>query len=401
MSGPADFEPLFPEERALGELRELASLLVAECQQMSGQVREPLRKALSPKLRAMNSYYTHRIEGQHTRPTDIDRALRNQFDKDAALAKKQRLAIAHMEVEEVLEKQMSGADPKAQFSPEWVKQIHALLYDRLPERDRTSDEGAPIVPGEFRTKDVTVGLHKSPDRKDISRLLQAWSERYRQLTGAESLLIGLACSHHRLAWIHPFIDGNGRTARLHSHLVLHAMKLTHALWSPLRGMARTHELYFSRLNNADLPRQNDLDGRGSLSQEGLVAFAKYFLEICIDQVTFMRGLIDFDSLRNRLKDLLRFLEENSWSVGSEKSVIKLGALEPLHYVAMGGPMERARFISMVGLGERTGRRVLASLLDYGVLTSGSPRAQVEFAVPMKSLRFLFPRLWPEAEADTA
>ena len=54
---------------------------------------------------------------------------------------------------------------------------------------------------------------------------------------------------------------------------------------------------------------------------------------------------------------------------------------------------------MTGLGQRTGRRVLASLLDYGLLTSEHHRAPVEFSVPMKSLRFLFPNLWPEVETD--
>lgn len=54
---------------------------------------------------------------------------------------------------------------------------------------------------------------------------------------------------------------------------------------------------------------------------------------------------------------------------------------------------------MTGLGERTGRRLLASLLDYGVLAAESPRAPVGFALPLQSLRFLFPGLWPEAEVE--
>jgi hypothetical protein len=43
--------------------------------------------------------------------------------------------------------------------------------------------------------------------------------------------------------------------------------------------------------------------------------------------------------------------------------------------------------------------MLATLSDYGVLKSDTHRAPVKFTVPMKSLRFLFPKLWPEAEAD--
>lgn len=399
MTDLGKIRPLYPEERMLEPLKELASQLVADCHRLGGQAGEPLVRALRPKLRAMNSYYTNKIEGQHTEPAAIERALRKQFDADAALAKKQRLAIAHMEVEQELEKKVAGATPKNLFDAAFVQEIHGRLYRKLPEADCVTDQGKPIVPGEFRRDDVTAGRHVAPPWKDVDGLMQAWAERYRGMAGTEALLVGVSCSHHRLAWIHPFIDGNGRAARLHAHAVLDAMGLTHGLWSPMRGLARTQERYYARLSSADLPRRNDLDGRGPLSQEELVEFARYFLEICVDQVRFMRERLDLASLKDRLRALLIHLEGKPWKIGSEKSIVKLDALEPLHYVAMAGPLERARFIAMTGLGERTSRRILASLLDYGVLTAETTRAQVEFAVPLRSLRFLFPNLWPEAETD--
>lgn len=399
MTDLGKIQPLYPEERMLEPLKELASQLVADCHRLGGQAGEPLVRALRPKLRAMNSYYTNKIEGQHTEPAAIERALRKQFDADAALAKKQRLAIAHMEVEQELEKKVAGATPKNLFDAAFVQEIHGRLYRKLPEADCVTDQGKPIVPGEFRRDDVTAGRHVAPPWKDVDGLMQAWAERYRGMAGTEALLVGVSCSHHRLAWIHPFIDGNGRAARLHAHAVLDAMGLTHGLWSPMRGLARTQERYYARLSSADLPRRNDLDGRGPLSQEELVEFARYFLEICVDQVRFMRERLDLASLKDRLRALLIHLEGKPWKIGSEKSIVKLDALEPLHYVAMAGPLERARFIAMTGLGERTSRRILASLLDYGVLTAETTRAQVEFAVPLRSLRFLFPNLWPEAETD--
>ena len=64
-------------------------------------------------------------------------------------------------------------------------------------------------------------------------------------------------------------------------------------------------------------------------------------------------------------------------------------------------LERARFIAMTGLPPRTARRVLASLLDFGVLHADGPRSPVRLSVPLASLRFLFPRLWPEAEQDAS
>jgi hypothetical protein len=56
-------------------------------------------------LRHMNSYYTNRI-----RPHEIGQALRQDFSKDAALAAKQRLAVAHIAAEQALEQRYSGTD---------------------------------------------------------------------------------------------------------------------------------------------------------------------------------------------------------------------------------------------------------------------------------------------------
>ena len=393
------FQPLYPESRVLGPLQELAAALVAECHRLQGQAGESVARALRPKLRAMNSYYTNKIEGQHTRPADIERAIKKDFDADVTLAKKQRLAIAHMEVEELLEMKLVNSTLNDLFAPGLIKEIHEQLYSRMPQSDRVTDEGRTIIPGEYRDEDVTAGRHVAPGWEFVEGFMEGWGNYYRKLTGTEALVIGAACSHHRLTWIHPFIDGNGRCARLHSHLVLHTKGLTQGLWSPMRGLARTQEQYYARLNNADLPRRNDLDGRGALSQEELVAFARYFLEVCLDQVRFMQEQLDLASLKNRLKTFLVHLQGHPWQVGSEKSMVKTEALEALHYTAMTGPVERARFIAMTGLGDRTGRRVLASLLDYGVLSAESTRAPVSFSVPLSSLRFLFPNLWPEAEVN--
>lgn len=119
----------------------------------------------------------------------------------------------------------------------------------------------------------------------------------------------------------------------------------------------------------------------------------------------MRERLNFETLKERLRVLLAHFQQAPWRIGerdqmaAKKSVIKIEALEALHYVAMAGPIERSRFVAMTGLGERAGRRVLTSLLDYGVLSADSPRGPVAFALPLASLRYLFPNLWPEAEAE--
>ena len=349
----------------------------------------------------MLSYYTNRIEGQQTRPADIERALAKQYDADVKQARKQRLAVAHMEAEVELEAAVANKPRSALYDPSFVAGIHRALYSRLLAADRTTDEGAAIVPGAWRTVDVAAGHHVAPRAGDIESLLEFWRDRYTALPGIEQAIVGAMCSHHRLLWLHPFVDGNGRIGRLHTHLVLMSLGLTQGLWSPMRGMARDVDNYYARLNNADLPRRNDFDGRGPLSQEELVAFCAWLLDVCLDQVRFMRGLLALDALKARISDLLGWLVANPWRMGSEMSAVKPDALEALHYTAITGPLDRARFMAMTGLPDRTARRLLASLLDYGVLMAESSRAPVRFAVPLKSLRFLFPRLWPEAEADIA
>lgn len=101
---------------------------------------------------------------------------------------------------------------------------------------------------------------------------------------------GVAAWHQRLAWIHPFRDGNGRVARLHTHLALGHVGLANGLWSPLRGFARSQETYYALLAAADEPRAGDLDGRGNLSERALCKWMAYVLGLCIEQVLVFRSM---------------------------------------------------------------------------------------------------------------
>lgn len=397
MGIPGQFQPLLPDAPASAALLERAATVVAEANRLESAA-GALTGALAPLLRSMNSYYSNKIEEQHTRPVEIERALAQQFDADEKQARKQRLALAHIDAEVALEAALPASRGEL-YAPGFVQAIHGELYSRLPSADRVNDHGAPVEPGAWRESLVTAGRHLAPEPADIGPLLDAWQETYARVPGLEQALVAAVCSHHRLLWVHPFLDGNGRTARLHTHLVLTALGVTRGVWSPLRGMARDQEGYYARLNNADLPRRNDFDGRGPLSQEELVHFASWLLSVCLDQARFMRELLDLERLKERLADLLLWLAARPWPVGSEMSVVKPEALEVLHYVALTGPLERARFLAMTGLPARTARRVLASLLDFGVLRADGPRSPVRLGVPLASLRFLFPRLWPEAEQD--
>ncbi|WAS57746.1 Fic family protein [Burkholderia ambifaria] len=400
MTTVATFEPLFPEDRVLDPLLDQAGQLVDSSQRLLTVRDTPLARALAPQLRAMNSYYTNKIEGQHTTPANIEAALHRDYSSDSGERKKQRFAVAHIATEAALEEEWAALPVAGLFESARIPVIHERFFSCLPADERLTEDGQIIVPGELRRSDVTVGRHLAPEPEMIEPLLQAWAARYARIRAKEYQVIGIACSHHRLAWVHPFMDGNGRVARLHSHLALRAADLTHGLWSPLRGVAREHEQYYARLSEADQTRRNDLDGRGNLSQEALVKFARFFLNCCEDQVGFMVRMTEFEGVTARMLDLLRYLEFNPWTIRSEKSVIKPEAAAlAMEFVALRRAVTRAEFSQMLGVSDVLARRIVRSLIDFGLLTSPSHRGDLSFGLPLAALRFLFPKLWPEVEQE--
>jgi Fic family protein len=387
---PAQMEPLLPGEHALAPLLEQAHDVQREARTLAGA---GAPAALRQLLRAMNSYYSNRIEGQHTLPFEIESALRNDYSRDADKARRQRLALAHMETEQAIEAGWKGWPQQQVWSARMVQDIHQDLFARLPEADRTLPEGDVLMPGALRDRDVSVGVHAAPAYAAIEAMLVRWGSFYGGVRRGELQVVAAAASHHRLAWIHPFRDGNGRVARLHTHLAFGALGLTNGLWSPLRGFARSHEAYYAHLAAADEPRAGDLDGRGNLSERALVAWIAYVLGLCLDQARFMTGLLDMAGMKGRIAACLAF-EENVVKAG-----VRSESLRALHYLWLTqGELERSEFKAMLGLGERLATAQVTALLKRGLLATDSPHGKLRFGVPQHALRFYFPSLWPEAEA---
>jgi Fic family protein len=388
------FEPLLPAPAKQEALLVKAHDLARSATQLAGL---PVAGELRGLLRGMNSYYTNRIEGQHTRPLEIEQALARNFSDNRELAARQRLAIAHIEAETAIEQRYSGESSGRQlYAAAAVRDIHRELFSRLPPEDLVTSEGEPVVPGELRQREVQVGRHVAPAHASLPALLERWGQFYGDIRRGEAALLALAAAHQRLGWVHPFIDGNGRVMRLHTHAVLAALGYTNGLWSPLRGFARSVDQYYARLADADSPRRGDLDGRGNLSEQGLVAWIDYVLDVCLDQVKFMDGLLDISAMERRIAACLTFEEQ------SQRSGVRREALRPLHYLFLtGGELERGEFKAMTGLGDRTAVSALSALIRRGLLKSDTPQGKVRFALPLHALRFYFPSLWPEAEADAA
>jgi Fic family protein len=240
------------------------------------------------------------------------------------------------------------------------------------------------VPGAWRTLDVAVGRHVPVAPAAIPRFMRRWEEAYALPPGR--LLSELGAMHHRLVWIHPFADGNGRASRLLTHAILRRIGVGSPLWAVSRGLARNVERYKALLQAADEPRRGDLDGRGSLSEAALVDFNRFFLEQALDQVSFMGNLIEIDRLLARI--LLHVREE-----------VALGRLDAGAEIVMralfqSGELPRGEVDQLLGASPRTRTRILKALFDLKMLQADSHRAPIRLLFSAENAERWMPGLFP-------
>ncbi|MGH8320016.1 MAG: Fic family protein [Steroidobacteraceae bacterium] len=383
-------EPLVLGEgsRHRPELTDLALELAQRSAGFRRSLPGSLLSSLATLVRAMNCYYSNLIEGHDTHPVDIERALQGDYSKDTKKRDLQLEAKAHIAVQQWIDE--GGLRGRA-VAADSIREIHRRFCEALPEdlmwvEDPATHERIRLIPGELRTRDVAVGGYIAISAPAVPRFLGRFEEVYSRLGKTETILAG-AAAHHRLAWIHPFLDGNGRVARLMSHATLLEALDTGAVWSVARGLARNVVAYKGHLAACDMGRRNDLDGRGNLSEESLAEFTRFFLATCLDQVTFMEGLMQPDSLRTRI---LLWTEEE---IRLKRLPPKSGAI--LEAVLYRGELPRGDAAGIVGTGDRQARRVVSALIERGVVISESSRASLRLAFPAVLASRWMPGLFPE------
>ena len=372
-------------------LENRAMRLVAATAELSKMLHPISRRAVRAVVEKMNCYYSNLIEGHHTSPIDIERALAKEYASDPAQRALQLEAAAHVAVQRLIEEKVKDAAVDL-LSSEFLQWVHAEFYRRLPEnflvvKDLDGIASHRVRPGELRTVEVHVGRHVAPKAAALPSMLEYFSQQYKpdRLSPIQRV-VALAASHHRLLWIHPFLDGNGRVARLMTNALLIKAGLdADGLWTPSRGLARQQKQYYQYLAAADEKRKNDYDGRGNLSEQGLGEFCKFFLDTCIDQAQYMSQQLEMDSLDKRIDSYIALM-------ASEQKV-RPEASRILKEVLVRGEIPRGETERISGLKERTARDMLAQLLKDKLITSDSPKGKIRIAFPVSACYYYFPQLF--------
>ncbi len=374
-------------------INDLVAELSAATSLLGNHLHPKTASNLADLVRTMNCYYSNLIEGNNTRPKDIERALAGDFDKDEDRRNLQIEAAAHIRAQKIIDKLSSDEQLPEPASSNFIKSLHQEFYFGASEKMLTiNNESTSFImePGHWRSlpeHDNAVGRHTPPSSDRVEDFMNYFENQYRfKNMGAGARILAMASSHHRFNYIHPFPDGNGRVSRLMSHAMgLSAGIGAHGLWSIARGLARgleNRDEYMKKMDYADTPRQGDLDGRGNLSEKALVDFVTWFLKVSHDQVSFMSELFSFTTLGNRLQ---KYVERSA--------TLKPEANHLLQEALLRGEFERGEASRITGLPERTARRILNSVIEDGLLASNTPKSPVSLRFPSKSLDELFPKLY--------
>jgi Fic family protein len=339
----------------------------------------------------MNSYYSHLIEGHGTKPADLEAVLRGRGAGARARRDLQQLHFAHIAAQDTLTARLAETPELAVPSAEFLQEVHRSFYAQLPASAcvvrGNDDREHEVVPGTWRNFHVRVGQHLAPAFDAVPAFMARFARYYTPCvrdTGAS--LVACAAAHHRLTWIHPWADGNGRVARLFSQAWLIRSRVdAHGLWSISRGLARRLTDYRLALASADEKRRNDFDGRGYLSEATLRRFCRFFLETCVDQVDYMNGCLAPDTLERRLSGYSALREATGDWPANTGNVLR--------DVCLRGEIPRGDVPRLIGKSARTAQTVIRQLLDKGCLTSPSEKGPLRFGWPAEALPAWLPGLF--------
>ncbi len=392
-----DITPFIPSDRSLAQsaLPDKAIALISHAAKLTGQLAPLTLERLAQHMAAINSYYSNLIEGNSTRPHEIRAAQRGTYSGDAAKRDLQLESSAHMQVQEWLSGQK--LDLERLFSPEFICRLHREFYQRVPEnlwviKDVKGAAVDKVIPGVWRSRAVMAGQHLSPEAENIAPLMAQFCATYTsKMFSGDRKIIALMAAHHRFAFIHPFLDGNGRVGRLLTDAALKAVGLdSYGAWCLSRGLARSANQYKSLLASADAARQGDYDGRGTLTEKGLLNFCEYMLDTAIDQVTYISELLNLAKMRRRIEGYIA--ARNDDRVAGISAPIKTSASVILYTAFAQGEIERAYALELCAMPERSARRLLSQLKSEGLLSETSSKSPLRWEIPEHAEPWYFPNL---------
>ncbi|MEA2039683.1 MAG: Fic family protein [Thermodesulfobacteriota bacterium] len=205
------------------------------------------------------------------------------------------------------------------ITPELIKTFHSYVGKKLGEHFKA-------IPGQFRQNNVVVGGYRAPEYTAVVALVQELCEWMKATSHYEKgppgfidQVVQAIVFHVYIAWIHPFGDGNGRTARLIEFYILLRAGLPDISSHILSNFYNnTREEYY---------RQLDIAGReGDLSK-----FIYYAVQGFRDGLSEALDIFQNNILRIVWKNYIYEALDSKKASGKSKAIVKRRRNVALHF----------------------------------------------------------------------
>lgn len=209
---PTNFNPVYTINAAIA--KHLMRIEAAKEKVAMLPVNPTVLASLRETAKLYTTHYSTMIEGNQLKPEEIQEViqLEGHFpgrERDEHEVKGYYAALAQLE---------QYAAQGASVTEKIIQTLHALVMSD----GRTRIKPTPYRDGQNVIKDSGTGtiVYMPPESKDVTGLMRNlvfWIKENEELPWP--IIAGIA--HYQFATIHPYYDGNGRTARLLTTLILH------------------------------------------------------------------------------------------------------------------------------------------------------------------------------------
>jgi len=258
-----------------------------------------LLMSLRETARLFTTHYSTMIEGNRLSPDQIDQVLQHQGhfpgrERDEHEVKGYYAALAQVE---------QWAASRSAVTEKMIQTLHGLVV----AEGKKNCKSTPYRDGQNVIKDGRTGriVYMPPEAKDVAGLMTGLVDWIKESKNIPCPLVA-AIVHYQFATIHPYFDGNGRTARLLTTLVLHLGGYDlKGLYCLEEYYARNLGAYYQAISVGD--SHNYYMGR---AQADITGWIEYFVEGVVQ--SFENVFVSMTEVATRglpdQSDLLRTLD---------------------------------------------------------------------------------------------
>lgn len=252
---------------------------------LSGTTHPQIFIQLKQLFHIVEALASARIEGNHTTlAAYIENKDDNQLNKTESMSEIGNIFDALNFIDENIQKEPINSN--------FIKELHKHVVSDL--KTGKGGEGDARV-GAYRSHDVRISQssHIPPSHYDVDDRMKELCDYINEPCKASESLLKIAIAHHRFVWIHPFGNGNGRTARLLTYAMLckegYITPNGFRLFNPASVFANNRNEYYKKLSQAD-----------DLENEHILEWCDYFLTGLKEEIDKTTKLTDSQFVKNQL-----------------------------------------------------------------------------------------------------